>query len=104
MHWVRSLNRRNERLHPMHDRISTPALRRLQLRMRPLLRPAGSYNAARQGQGGGHVGGDSPVRESPAALRNHWFAERSHLGTPLSHDELQHGVREGIISSSLVNE
>ena len=88
----------------MHDRISTPALRRLQLRMRPLLRPAGSYNAARQGQGGGHVGGDSPVRESPAALRNHWFAERSHLGTPLSHDELQHGVREGIISSSLVNE
>lgn len=86
----------------MHDRISTPALRRLQLRMRPLLRPAGGHNAARQGQGSGHVGSDSPVRESPAALRNHWFAERASLGTPLSHDELVHGVRVGLISNFLL--
>ena len=86
----------------MHDRIPTPALRRLQLRMRPLLRPVGGYNAARPGQGSGHVGSDSPFRESPAALRDHWFAERTSLGTPLSHDELQHGVNAGIISGALL--
>lgn len=86
----------------MHDRIPAPALRRLQLRMRPLLRPAGGFNAARQGQGGGHAGSDSAVRESPAALRDHWFAERASLGTPLSDDELQHGVNAGIISGALL--
>lgn len=86
----------------MHDRISTPALRRLQLRMRPMLRPVGSFNAARQGQGSGHAGSHSPLRESPAALRDHWFAERASLGTPLSSDELQHGVNAGIISGALL--
>lgn len=86
----------------MHDRIPTPALRRLQLRLRPLLRPARGYHQTRPGQGSGHVGSDSPVRESPAALRDHWFAERASLGTPLSDEELQHGVNAGIISGALL--
>lgn len=88
---------------PMQDRISQPALRRLQLRLRPLLRSVGRYNAARQGQGVGHVGGDSPIQEQPAQVRDRWFAERANLGTPLSLSELQHGVNAGIIGSTLLN-
>lgn len=88
----------------MHDRIPAPALRRLQLRMRPLLRQAGVNHQARQGQGISHVGGNSAIQTIPTTQRDSWFAERAHLGMPLSHDELQHGVRVGIISSSLVNE
>lgn len=88
----------------MPYRIDEITKRRVQLCLRPLLRPAGGHHAARQGQSSGHAGSDSEVRKSSASLRNHWFAERAGLGTPLSHDELQHGVRAGIISSSLVNE
>ncbi len=87
---------------PMPDRISQPALRRLQLRLRPMLRPAGRYNPARQSQGGGYVVGDSPVQEQPAQVRDRWFAERANLGTPLSIAELQHGVNTGIIGSTLL--
>lgn len=86
----------------MHDRIPAPTLRRLQLRMRPLLRPAGGDNQARPAQGSGHAGSDSPVQTSPAALRDHWFAERASLGTPLSESELQHGVNAGIIGGALL--
>lgn len=66
--------------------------------------PSGVHNTARQGQSSGYVGGNSPVQTSAATPRDYWFAERAHLGTPLSQDELQHGVRAGIISSFLVNE
>ena len=84
--------------------ISQPALRRLQLRMRPLLRSVGRYHEARQGQGGGHAGSDSAVRTVTVTVRDYWFAEREHLGVKLSDAELRHGVRVGILSSSLVNE
>ncbi len=84
------------------ERISQSALRRLQLRMCPVLRPAGRYNAARQSQSGGDVGGNSPVQEQPAQIRNRWFAERKHLGTPLNESELRHGVDAGIIGSAIL--
>lgn len=86
----------------MHHGNTTTDAPGVQLRLRPLLRPAGGHNAARQGQGSGHAGGDSPVRKSPASPRNHWFAERAGLGTPLSDDELRHGVNAGIISGALL--
>jgi len=66
-----------------------------------VLRQAGGNNEARQGQSSGHAGGDSAVQTVPASRRNSWFAERAFLGTALSHDELVHGVRVGIISSYL---
>lgn len=67
----------------MPDRISQPALRRLQLRMRPMLRPAGRYTRL-------------------APIRHRWFAERSMLGTALSDDEIRYGVNAGILASSLL--
>lgn len=87
----------------MPDRISPAALRRLQLRMRPVLRTAGGQHAARQNQSSGHAVSNSPVQAEPAAIRDRWFADRAHLGTPLSPSELQHGVREAILSGSLLN-
>lgn len=87
---------------PMPDRIPQSSLRRLQHRLRPMLRQAGRHNPPRQSQGGGYVVGDSPVQEQPAQVRDRWFAERANLGTPLSIAELQHGVNAGIISSTLL--
>jgi hypothetical protein len=87
----------------MPDRLNMPALRRLQLRLRPVLRPSRVQHQARQSKGQCHAGSDSEVQASAAQIRHCWFAERAQLGTPLSNDELQHGVRKGIISSSLVN-
>lgn len=84
------------------DRISQPALRRLQLRMRPMLRPAGGVGQARQSQGGGNAGGHRAIRQEPATCRDSWFAERAHLGTPLSSSEFEHGVRAGIIGPTLL--
>ena len=93
----------------MHDpvrtvsgHISQPALRRLQLRLRPLLRAPGRIDTPGQGQGGGDVGCDSAVQGQPAQVRDRWFAERKHLGTPLSQSELEHGVRMGLLGSVLV--
>lgn len=84
------------------DRISQPALRRLQLRMRPMLRPAGGFRQARQSQGGGNAGGHRAIRQEPAQSRDSWFAERAHLGTRLSDDEMRHGYNAGIISADLL--
>lgn len=89
-------------MHSMPDRLNQPALRRLQLRLRPMLRPIGGYHTARQGEGSSDVGRDSPVQRIPTPSRDHWFAERAHLGTPLSHAELLHGVNAGIIGSTLL--
>ena len=86
----------------MPYRIDEITQRRVQLRLRPLLRPAGGHNATRQGQSSGHAGSDSAVREGSASPRNHWFAERVYLGTPLSDDELRVGVNAGIISGALL--
>lgn len=86
----------------MPYRLHAPALRRLQLRMRPLLRPVGSNYQTRQSQGPSYAGGHSPVQDQPAQSRDSWFAERTHLGTPISDEELQHGVRAGIIASTLL--
>lgn len=84
------------------DRISPPALRRLQLRMRPMLRTAGGNHQTRQGQGSSDVGRSSALQAQPIQSRDSWFAERERFGTPLSLEELQHGVAVGIISESLL--
>jgi len=88
----------------MPGHISQSALRRLQLRMRPVLRPTRGYRAAKQGACGGDAGCNSAVREEPATIRDRWFAERADLGIPLSDAELRHGVNAGIISSTLLND
>lgn len=82
--------------------ISQPALRRLQLRMRPVLRSTGRYHQARQGASRSHAAGHSPVQAKPATVRDSWFAERENLGTPLSDAELRYGVDAGLISSVLL--
>lgn len=82
--------------------LSQPALRRLQLRMRPVLRSAGRHHQTRQGASRSHAGGHSPVQAKPATVRDSWFAERENLGTPLSDAELRHGVDAGLISSALL--
>lgn len=84
--------------------ISQPALRRLQLRMFPVLRPTRAFSEAKQSARGGDAGCNSAVREEPAKVRDRWFAERVHLGTQLSDDELWYGVKVGIISSTLLND
>lgn len=86
----------------VQDRIPAYALRRLQLRLRPMLRPAGRYRQARQGQSRGDAGCDSPVQAESAEIRDRWFAERAGLGTQLSPEEIEHGVNAGIISSTLL--
>lgn len=86
----------------VQDRIPQSALRRLQLRLRPMLRAAGRYHQARQGQSWGDVGRDSPVQTKPTSVRDRWFAERAGLGTRLSTAEIQHGINAGIISSTLL--
>lgn len=86
----------------MPDRLNAPALRRLQLRLRPVLRAVGSNNQTRQSQGQRHAGSHSPIQDQPAPLRDRWFADRFHLGTPLSDDELRHGVNAGIIAATLL--
>ena len=87
----------------MPSRISPAALRRLQLRMRPMLRPAGGNHQARQGEGRRDAGGDSAVQDQPAQVRDRWFAERAHLGTALSQSELEFGVRVGLIGLALLS-
>jgi len=87
----------------MSGHISQPALRRLQLRMRPMLRPIGGFHQAGQGTCSGDVGGDSPLQAEPASIRDSWFAERARLGTRLSEAELQHGVKAGLISATLLS-
>lgn len=89
-------------MQPVFDRLPAPALRRLQLRMRRVLRPIGGHRQARQSPRGSDAGGHSPVQGQPASSRDSWFAERVHLGTPLSDAELQHGVNAGLISSTLL--
>lgn len=89
-------------MQPMPSRIPTSALRRLQLRMRPVLRKAGGHHPARQKQSSGHAVSDSLVQAIPITIRDSWFAERANLGTHLSHDELAHGVRVGLLSSALL--
>lgn len=84
------------------DRISQSSLGRLRLRMRAVLRPVGGYNQARQDQGERHAGGNSTVQGKPIQSRDSWFAERASLGTPLSDEELRHGVNAGIIHSALL--
>ncbi len=84
------------------DRIPQSALRRLQLRMRPVLRSVGVNDAAQQGAGSDDAGGHSAIREQSAQTRDRWFAEREFLGTPLSAEELRYGVNAGIISSTLL--
>lgn len=92
-------------MHTMHHRTDQPAHRALQLHMRPVLRQAGGNDAAGQGQSSGNACGDSTVQAVATTRRDSWFAERAFLGMPLSDDELVHGVRMGIISSSLfINE
>lgn len=88
-------------MHTMHHCTDQPAHRALQLHMRPVLRQAGGNDAAGQGQSSGNAGGDSTIQAGTATRRDSWFAERAFLGMPLSDDELVHGVRMGIISSSL---
>lgn len=88
---------------PMPDRLNTPALRRLQLRLRPMLRSAGRNHQARQANGSGHAGSYCPVQAESVSVRDSWFAERQGLGTPLSQQEMQHGVDAGIISSFILN-
>lgn len=89
-------------MHPMPDRISQPALRRLQLRLRPMLRPVGRKHQARQSQGSGDVVGHSSVQGQPAQSVDHWFAERHYLGTPLSESEFLYGINAGIIGPTLL--
>jgi hypothetical protein len=90
-------------MQPVPDRLNTPALRRLQLRLRPMLLPAGRNHQTRQANGSGHAGSDCPVQAESASVRDSWFAERQGLGTPLSTQELQHGVDAGIISSHILS-
>lgn len=84
------------------DRISQPALRRLQLRMRKMRGASGGYNPARQGQGIGNAVSDCALQGQPTQSRDSWFAERSGLGTRLSDAEMQHGYNAGIISAALL--
>lgn len=88
----------------MPDRISQPALRRLQLRMRPVLCEVGRHHQAEQTPSAGDAGDHSQVRQEPASVRDSWFAERAQLGTKLSRAEIEHGVRHGIVSGTLLNE
>ena len=88
-------------MHTMHHRTDQPAHRALQLHMRPVLRQAGCNDEAGQGQSSGHAGSDSAVQTVTATRCDSWLSERAFLGTALSHDELVHGVRVGIISSYL---
>lgn len=86
----------------VHSRIGPADLGRLQLRLRRVLRPAGGYYPPGQGEGRGDAGGDCAVQAVPAEGGDSWFAERKHLGTPLSAAELRHGVAVGLLSSSLL--
>ena len=88
-------------MHTMHSRIDQPAHRSLQLHMRPVLCQAGCNDETGQGQSSGNAGGDSAVQAGTATRRDSWFAERAFLGVPLSEAELVHGVRVGVLSSSL---
>lgn len=88
----------------MPSYIPQPALRRLQLRMRRVLRAPGREYAPRQSPCSGDAGSDSPVQGQPAQVRDRWFAERAHLGARLSESELAHGVAMGVISSALLEE
>ena len=89
-------------MQPVQDRIPAYPLRRLQLRLRPMLRPVSRHHQTRQGQSRGDAGRDSPVQAEPTSFRDRWFAERAGLGTRLSTAEIQHGVNAGIISSTLL--
>lgn len=86
----------------MPSRLHQPDLRGLLIRLRPLLRAARGYYPARQSQSQRHAGSHSPVQDQPAQVRDRWFADRAHLGTPISDEELRHGVRAGIIAATLL--
>ncbi len=89
-------------LQSVSDDRKKPDLWRLLLRLRPVLRAAGGIDASKQGQGGSDVGGDRAFQRESAKVRNRWFAERAHLGSRLSEAEIEHGVREGILSGRLL--
>lgn len=88
-------------MHAMHNCTDQPARWGVQLHVRPVLRQAGDDDAARQSQSSGHAGSDSAVQTVTATRCDSWLSERAFLGTALSHDELVHGVRAGIISRYL---
>ena len=89
-------------MHAMPNSLDQSALRRVQLHVRALLRTVGGNNEARQSEGIGDADSHSPVQGQSAQVRHRWFAERAHLGTQLSESELEHGVRVGVISSTLL--
>lgn len=91
------------------DRISLPALRRLQMRLcGPSARQQMAARVARQQVAKalpwmGFEPAAVPAL-TPSQVRARWFAERERLGTPLSDDELRHGVRMGLIASVLLQD
>jgi hypothetical protein len=90
-------------MHTLPDRVRPSASLRLQLPVRPLLCQACGHHTAMQSEGNSHAGGHCTVQAEPSKVRDSWFAQRVHLGTPLSWDEIRHGVNHGIVSATLLS-
>lgn len=91
-------------MHSMPSRISPASLGRLQLRLRRVLRSTGGHYPARQGASSWDAGCYSAIQTESGPGIDHWFAERRHLGTPLSESEFKYGVNAGIIGPTLLME
>jgi hypothetical protein len=79
------------------DRISPAALGRLQLRMRGMLRQAGSQNAPEQRPSSNYVGGYRPIPWRAAPHRHPCLREAEIGETALSIEEIAYGRHTGEI-------
>lgn len=79
------------------DRISAPSLRRLQLRMRAMLRTAGAFDANGRATKGGNACGDRPFSWRPQPQRGALLRRADPDETPLSPSEVEHARRIGVI-------
>lgn len=86
----------------MQDRISQPALGRLQLRMRAVLRASGAQHRARQAPGQRDARSHCQIPRGAGTQGDSRLREPDQDETPLSLEEVVHAIRIGVISVDVV--
>lgn len=84
-------------MHAMHERLDPAELRRLQLRLRHVLRALDPQHAAEQAPGGGDVGGDCALSRLTWPGRDFGVRGPGLDETPLSWDEARLALTAGLV-------
>ena len=85
-------------VHQLQDRISPALLRRIQLRVRPMLRPSGHISTAQQTPTRGDAGSYKPLSWRAETVRCAGLRKADEFETPLSRSEISYGIKNGLIA------